>query len=308
MVVIVLVTLVGALVFLAYYQRHLIYGPDVTSNLSTSEYGLERSAIDVTVKSSDGLDLHGWLVLAKSSVQVDSNDLKQTLDDRRPVVLYFPGNAGHRGYRLSRLLRLQSLDVHTLLVDYRGYGDNAGHPTEANLARDAHSAWEYLTRVLGVSPDRIVIYGESLGGGVAVRLASELCQSERIPGGLIVQSTFDSLVTAAQFHFPYLPVSWLLIDRFPSVERIPHVTCPILSIHGTRDSIVPFANGQKLFDAAPARSTNGIAKQMIVLPHTDHNDVYEGEDHKMVVKGLTQFFDELSTARAASGNSAQTPE
>ncbi|WP_157605890.1 alpha/beta hydrolase [Schlesneria paludicola] len=296
MFVILLVTIVGALALLAYFQRRLIYHPEITSRMTVSDFGLDRCGFDVTVPTHDGLDLYGWLVLAKSSKRVDSNNLGQAITNDRLVVLYFPGNAGHRGYRMSQLMRLQSLDVHALLVDYRGYGDNAGHPTEAALARDARTVWDHLTEKLGVSPGRIVIYGESLGGGVATRLASELCQGGMIPAGLIVQSTFDSLVAAAQFHFPYLPVSWLLIDRFPSATRITQVTCPVLSIHGSRDSIVPFVNGQRLFAAAPPMSNSGVTKKMLTLPNTDHNDVYGGQDTSLMIEGLDRFFDERLTS------------
>lgn len=295
MFVIMLVSVIGALILLAYFQRRLIYHPEHTSHLTVDDFGLSRSAFDMKISTHDGLDLHGWLVLANPSSNGKADNPVQGLANERPVVLYCPGNAGHRGYRLPQLLRLQSLGAHTLLVDYRGYGDNSGHPTEAALARDAHATWAYLTKDLGVSPDRIVIYGESLGGGVATRLASELCQAGTVPAGLIAQSTFDSLVAAAQFHFPYLPVTWLLIDRFPSVTRIPAVTCPVMSIHGTRDSIVPFINGQRLFAAAPAMSNGGIAKRLVTLPNTDHNDVYGGPDSARLIEELTHFLGEQMT-------------
>lgn len=263
------VLLLGYVMFLgllASVQRSLIYQPHHVDRLPANEVRLPFPVEDITVKSWDGLDLHGWRVLG---IQQETS-----APDDRAVVLYFPGNAGNRLYRLPQLALFGSLGAQAVLVDYRGYGDNKGKPREEDLAKDARSVWNYLTNDLGIAPNRIVIYGESLGGGVATRLASELCQEKIEPGGLIVQSTFNSLVAVAQHHFSYLPVSLLLVDRFPSDQRIKSVTCPILQIHGTIDSIVPLKYGQRLFDAAPTHSSRGVEKHQFLMSGTDHNDVY----------------------------------
>ena len=270
---------------ITYFQRSLIYHPDRSERLSAGNS-------DITVRSHDGLELHGWLSLAGTSRGSDSVDGKQVLAAGQPIVLFFPGNAGNRSDRGVQFDVIGSLNAHVLLVDYRGYGDNSGKPSEANFAKDARSIWNYLTQELDVRPQQVVIYGESLGGGVATRLASELCHEGIEPGGLIIQSTFSSLVAVAQVHFPVVPVSLLLVDRYPSDQRITKVTCPILQIHGEQDTIVPFSIGQKLFEAAPAKSSQGIAKQQIVMPHTDHNDVYsESTDHEKLINGLKGFLD-----------------
>ena len=215
------------------------------------------------------------------------------------MILYFPGNAGNRAKRFRQFEVLTSRKAHVLLVDYRGYGDNAGKPSEQDFARDARSIWNQLTTELGVPPHRVVIYGESLGGGVATRLASDLCREGIEPGGLIVQSTFSSLVAVAQAQFPLIPVSWLLVDRYPSDRRIVDVTCPILQIHGQQDTIVPLAIGQRLFDAAPATSAQGIPKQQLLMPETDHNNVYGGQrDHEILINGLSRFFAVVAEQRA----------
>ena len=270
---------------ITYFQRSLIYHPNRCERLSAGN-------ADITVRSHDGLELHGWLSLAGTSRGAVSDDIKQALAAGQPVVLFFPGNAGNRSNRGIQFDTFGALNAHVLLIDYRGYGDNSGKPSEANFANDARSIWNHLTQELGVPPQRIVIYGESLGGGVATRLASELCQEGIEPGGLIIQSTFSSLVTVAQVHFPVVPVSLLLVDRYPSDRRIKEVTCPILQIHGQQDTIVPFSIGQKLFDAAPANSSQGIAKQQVVMPNTDHNDVYSGSiDSDKLINGLKGFLD-----------------
>ena len=270
---------------ITFFQRSLIYHPNRCERL------LANNA-DIAVRSHDGLELHGWLSLIGTSRREDSVDVKQELAAGQPVVLFFPGNAGNRSNRGIQFDTLGSLNAHVLLVDYRGYADNPGKPSETNFAKDARSIWNHLTQELGVPPQRIVIYGESLGGGVATRLASELCQEGIEPGGLIIQSTFSSLVAVTQAHLPVVPVSWLLVDRYPSDRRIKEVTCPILQIHGQQDTIVPFWIGQKLFDAALETSSQGIAKQQIFMPQTDHNDVYSwSKDHDKLVDGLKGFLD-----------------
>ena len=160
-----------------------------------------------------------------------------------------------------------------LYFDYRGYAENAGKPGEADFARDAQGAWTFATAQLGVPPDRIVIWGESLGGGVATRLTSELCAARTPPRGLILRGTFTSLVDAAAYHYPWLPVRWVMIDRYPSIERIGSVTCPLLMIHGRQDQIVPFEQGEQLFAAAPPTSSNGVPKTFVELPQAGHNDI-----------------------------------
>ena len=120
---------------------------------------------------------------------------------------------------------------------------------------------------------RIILYGESLGGGVAVRLAADLSQAGPAPAGLVLRSTFPSLVEAGEYHYPFLPVRFALIDRFDSAGRIADVTCPILQLHGVRDVIMPIKLGRRLFAAAPERSSTGTAKQLVELRNAGHNDV-----------------------------------
>ena len=277
---------------LAWFQRSLIYHPTKTKPLTAKEAGLSQTVVDVTVKSQDGLTLHGWLVAAgpkKSSLPIDPKTLLS-----HPLVIVFPGNAGHRGYRAELLRVFGELGADAMIFDYRGYGENSGKPSEANIARDARVLWNYATKELGVPARRIVLYGESLGGGVATRLAGDLCKEGIEPGGLIVQSSFNSLVDAGRYHFPILPVGLILVDRFESERYITKVTCPILQLHGARDQIVPLGLGQKLFAAAPAKSSSGIAKRQVILPNTDHNDVY-GPDLPLVVEALQKFLKEVST-------------
>ncbi len=215
----------------------------------------------------------GWHVLPDGVTARTRQQCDEELSSGRPLVIYFPGNAGNRTFRAQEIGVWTRLGADVFLFDYRGYGENPGSPTEEHLAQDAHSIWRYATADRGVARERIILYGESLGGAVAVRLAAELSQSHEPPGGLVLRSTFSSLVEVAAYHYPWLPVRWALIDRFLSTDRIRHVRCPILLIHGDADTIVPLTLTRSLYEAAPEVSASGVAKSRVVVPGVDHNDV-----------------------------------
>lgn len=260
---------IGIIVYLALgimfvgLQRKLIYHPNPEPVVASMAGPLASRLTEVQVATDDGLTLNGWLVTAMDG----------SSHEPRPLVLYFPGNSAHRARRLPLISLFNQIGCDVLIVDYRGYGGNPGSPSEEGLARDAKAVWDYATRSLMIPPQRIVLFGESLGGGVAIRLACELCEAGVTPRGLIIQASFSSMVDAGRYHFGWLPVNWILQDRYPSGERIGCVTCPILHYHGELDEIVPFELGRKLFEAAPAASSNGIAKRFVALPDAGHNDI-----------------------------------
>ncbi len=265
---------VSGVAMLAFLQRSLIYFPARASTIRPADSGLSEDRVSaVQVTSDDGLTLHGWQVsptpLAPSSIQ----DASPGGAIEGPAIVYFPGNAGHRGFRGDELRTLADLGAEVFLFDYRGYGDNAGRPTEANLNRDARSVWRYLVEARGIDPSQIILFGESLGGGVAVRLAADVGRDGSPPGGVILRSSFSSLVDVAAHHYPWAPVRLLLLDRFESQQHMPDVTSPILMIHGSRDSIVPIRFARKLFEAAPVQSADGHPKRFAELEGADHNDI-----------------------------------
>jgi hypothetical protein len=260
----------------AVLQRSLIYLPDRESQIDPQDAGLSPGRVHrITLKADDGLELQGWHLLPPGQSAADPKQCDQQLALGRPVVLYFSGNAGNRAWRIPEFEVFTQLGCDVFVFDYRGYGENPGSPSEGHLAADATAVWRYATQTRRIEPRRLILFGESLGGGVAVRLAAEQCAAGALPGGLVLRATFSSLPDAAAYHYPWLPVRWLLVDRYPSAARMPQVTCPILHIHGRRDTIIPIELGRRLFDAAPPQSANGIPKRFVELPAADHNDILD---------------------------------
>jgi len=227
----------GALVGGLYvFQRQLLYFPD---RARPELFGLGQLGVrEAMLETEDGLSLLSWYLPARP---------------RRPVIAYFHGNGGHIGYRAERLLRFAREGFGVLMPEYRGYGGNPGTPTEAGFYADGRATLAFLDRE-GVAANRLVLYGESLGSGVAVALA---VQHEI--AALILEAPPTSVAEIAQCHFPYVPASRMVVDRFDSLSRIGKVKAPILVLHGERDRVVPVRYGRALFDAAPEPKENWFA-------------------------------------------------
>ena len=233
-------------------QRSLIYFPDGQVP-SPASVGLPRTE-PVRYTTSDGLDLEGWFVPAREAPA-----------DR--TIIVFNGNAGNRAHRAVLAASFAARGYATLLTDYRGYGGNPGLQSEQGLYRDARAALKYLLSRPDVDPSRIVYFGESLGAAVALELAIEFP-----PAALILRSPFSSMTAIGSRHYPFVPVRWLLRDRYPSIGRIGRLRSPLLVIAGNADRIVPFDDTELLFEAAPE------PKDLVVLRGADHNDevMYSG--------------------------------
>jgi uncharacterized protein len=205
---------------------------------------------DLTIPTEDGEQLHGWWIPARGR-------------RARGHVLFFHGNAGNVSHRLEHALALTAAGLDVLLVDYRGYGRSTGKPSEQGLYRDARASLAALRAGGHVDPRRIVFMGESLGGAVALWLATE-----EPPAALVLQSTFTSLRDMAHVHYKWVPAA-LVGDGFPSLERIRQLQAPVLILHGDADEIVPVAQGRALHDAAPA------PRRIVVVPGAGHNDLVD---------------------------------
>jgi fermentation-respiration switch protein FrsA (DUF1100 family) len=209
-------------------QPALIFVGGGPPDLDPGDVGLEYT--EVALETADGLELHGWYVPAAGA---------------SAVVLVCHGNAGNVGDRLGLLLAFHRMGLAVLLFDYRGYGNSEGRTTEAGTYRDAEAAWRYLTGVRGLAPERIVAFGESLGGAVAIELARR-----RPLGLLIVESTFTSVPDMGARLYPWAPVRLLCRIRYDSLAKVGALTLPKLFLHSPEDEIVPYESGRRLFEAA----------------------------------------------------------
>ena len=226
------VTFVG---FLVVFQVRMIFAP--TRELSATPASMALPFEDVSIAVEPGVTVHGWYLPANGST-VDAENSK--------TVLFFHGNAGNISHRLETARFLVELGASVLLLDYRGYGRSEGSPSEDGLYADAGAAYEWLSREKNLSADDIVLFGRSLGGAVAVELAS------RQPcGGVIVESSFTSLVDMGRRLYPYVPVGTVLRYRFDSAAKMGQLRCPVLVAHSPDDELIPYDMGKKLYEVAP---------------------------------------------------------
>jgi uncharacterized protein len=250
---------VGILILLYAGQRRLMYFPSL-ERVAPAATGLGR-AEEVVLDTPDGEHLIAWHVPPQGE---------------RPIVLYFHGNGGALVHRADRFGALLGAGLGLVAVDYRGYGGSTGRPSEAGLGIDAETAYAFA--VARYRPERIAVWGESLGSGVAVTLAAK-----RAVGWLILEAPFTSAVDVAALHYPWAPVRRLMKDQFRSDERMPLVTAPVLVLHGARDQVVPIALGERLF--ALARGP----KRFVRFPEGEH----EGLDRFGAVDAALAFLSEL---------------
>lgn len=180
----------------------------------------------------------------------------------QPTILYFHGNAGSFGSRAERIRKYMTQGYGVFMMTYRGYGGSTGKPTEAANVADAKLAYDTLVG-LGVDPSDVILYGESLGSGVAVQVAAV-----KPAGGVILDAPYTSLVDLAEMHYPILPSRLLMTDRYESTRYIGDIRAPLLIVHGEEDSIIPVAMGRDLFAAAKA------PKEIVTLPGAGHSDHY----------------------------------
>jgi len=244
------------------FENRLIYYPPRYPDgfADPASYGLRVE--EVWISTNDGLRLNAWFLPAPASPK---------------VLLVFHGNAENIGYGLARLKSFAQLGTNVLALDYRGYGKSEGSPNERGVYRDAEAAYRYLADLRRFAPGNIVVYGQSLGGAVAIDLASgHEC------GGLIVESSFSSGREMARRAFRIPLFEYIPQSRFDSLAKIKNVRCPILIVHGTRDEVIPFAMGQRLYEAAPEPKT------FLPVEGAGHNDVFSvgGEKYLESLKAL----------------------
>jgi hypothetical protein len=240
-----LLTVVGIRLF---ENSFIYFPPRFPEGFAPPElYGLHVE--DVWLTTLDKVRVNAWYLPSPASEK---------------VLLWFHGNAENIAYGLEHLLFYSRLAVNVLAVDYRGYGKSEGSPGEAGVYRDADAAYDYLIQERHFQPNNIILFGHSLGGAVAIDLASR-----RECGGLIVQSSFTSAKDMARRMFRIPLFEYIPKSQFNSLAKIRRVQAPILIVHGTRDEVVPFSMGQRLFRAAPE------PKFFFPVEGAGHNDVVE---------------------------------
>jgi fermentation-respiration switch protein FrsA (DUF1100 family) len=228
-------------------ERWFIFFPAKSLEATPKDAGL--SFEDLYISTSDGTRINGWYVPYPGA---------------KTTLLWFHGNAGNMGHRVDQLRDLHhELGVNILMIDYRGYGRSEGQVTEAGTYQDAQAAYDYLVKRVDLDPLGIVAYGQSLGSAVAVDLAMN-----RRLSGLILEAPFTSIRAMAAFHYPWLPFGGLLSTRYDSLVKIGKVGVPLLILHGDKDEIVPYRQGEILYDAAPS------PKRFYTISGAGHNDVY----------------------------------
>jgi len=237
--------LVSILAIVWTLQRKLIYFP--FGEVSNPEALWLEGVSTVSFPTSDGLILKGWFVSRTNAPHF--------------TVIVFNGNAGNRSFRAPLANALTRADMAVLLFDYRGFGGNPGSPTEEGLKTDARAARDYVVSRGDVDRGKIVYFGESLGTAIAAALAVEYP-----PAALILRSPFTSMTDVGRHHYAFLPVRWLLRDRYATIDRIARVNAPLLVIGGDADSIVPIAQTRRIYEAA------GDPKSLLIISGADHND------------------------------------
>ena len=199
----------------------------------------------------------------------------------RPTLLYFYGNGMSLSDTEGQFEQFRRMGVNVLIPEYVGYGMSGGKPSERGCRGTAEAAYDYLVKTRGVRPDRIVVGGWSLGGAVAIDLASR-----REVAGLMAFSSFTSAIDMAHRLVPFLPATLLLRHRFDSIRKIPTLSCPILIGHGRRDRIVPFEMGERLARAAKSPVTT------IWIDEADHNDFFAVAGRR-VDRAMVRFLGEI---------------
>lgn len=231
-------------VYIRYYQTHGIYFPTHEIYYTPNQAGLHYE--EINFKATDGVELNGWFVPNKNS---------------KATLLFCHGNAGNISHRIDIIKLFHSINVGVFIFDYRGYGKSNGTPSENGLYKDALGAYKYLSNSMGYKPEKIVIYGKSVGANVAIELASRVKAA-----ALISDSAFCSAIHMSKAIFPFLPQKWvdkagksnsiqrklegwLLLIKFDALDKIKHINIPKLIIHSQDDEMVPFTQGKKLFEA-----------------------------------------------------------
>jgi fermentation-respiration switch protein FrsA (DUF1100 family) len=237
----------GLSVLLFLTQSRVLYQPSRGYDSKPEDYHLEYEP--VTLSTPDGQSLAAWFVPAEGAEQ---------------TILFCHGNAGNISHRLDTLKMFHELGLNCLIVDYRGYGQSSGKPTEKGTLIDVLVGFQWLIEEKGIRPEQIILFGRSLGGRIAAMIAKDVH-----PGGLVLESAFTSFDDVGAHYYPWLPVRLFSRFDYNTLEAVRQVTCPVLVIHSPDDEIIPYKFGQQIYDAAPE------PKQFAELKGTHNEGIYD---------------------------------
>ncbi len=248
------------LLFMYIFQRTFMYHPNVKNTDSTT---VQFKYKEVYIESEKDIKLKSW---------------HSYLNPNKKTILFFHGNAGELGARTYKLNKFNDLDLNFLIISWRGFSGNNGKPTEQGLYKDAQKAVEWLEKK-GINKKDIVLYGESLGTGIAVELATKSKYS-----GIILESPYTSMIDMGKRFYPFLPISILQKDKYNSLKKLSMIKSPILVLHGKSDKLVPFYMGKKIYDAANE-------PKYYYFPEFDNHMMTYDQD---MLKILSNFVNEIS--------------
>lgn len=263
LLVIYLLILLGMFVF----QRRLMYYPESTI-YAPGHYGVENVKV-IPLVTEDGIDIEAWHVL-----QADTS---------LPLLVYCHGNAGHIGDRMEKINHFIGVGFGILAVSYRGYGNSKGAPTEHGLYEDVRTALRHALEEIGLTPQDVILYGESLGSGIATHTAKTMADGGTPVGGLVLEAPYTSVARRSQELYPFIPAAWLVKDKYRSIDKIAHIGCPLLLFHGEEDTVIPAHHGRTLLAAAQE------PKRGIFFPSVGHTDF----DHPTLARHLLDFAREV---------------
>jgi len=227
-VVILLVCYLAFLITIYFIQDRMLYFPEHEILITPKDIGIEYE--DISFQTKDNIAISGWYIPA---------------EHEKGVLLFCHGNAGNISHRLESINIFHSLDISVLIFDYRGYGKSEGKPSEKGTYLDAEAAWDYLVDIKNKSPEKIILFGRSLGAAIAADIALK-----KSPAGLIMESSFLSVPEIGKKYYPWVPVKLLSKFDYSTIEKIHVISCPKLIIHSPDDEIVPFEHGKSLFEKA----------------------------------------------------------
>ncbi len=247
-------------------QSKYVYFPTEYIGFSPKDIGLRYE--DIYFFASDGTRINGWYIPS----------------GKEYTLLIFHGNGGNISDRIGLIKIFNKIGLSIFIIDYRGYGKSSGEPSEEGTYLDASGAWDYLVKKKKVNPKKIIVYGRSLGGPIAAKVAKE-----SKPAALVLDSTFTSIKDIGAELYPYLPVNKFFKYDYNTINYLKHVNCPVMVIHSREDDYIPFEHGQKVYDSIQGR------KELVVIKGSHNDNIFVSEDIYMEkIDSFLHFIDKAS--------------